>query len=87
MRFRRLPRAFPIGEPRARLWTGRLHHLSGRPDGHSGPGGAGLSAARRLGMPFEAALAHLERGRPADGQPSTGLSQGIQVAYRWWDAA
>jgi hypothetical protein len=66
MRFRRLPRAFPIGESRARLWTGRLHHLSGRPDGHSGPGGAGLSA---------------------DGQPSTGLSQGIQVAYRWWDAA
>ena len=63
---RTFARVFPIGQPRARLWNGRLHHLSGRPER---AWRASLSAAQRLGMPFEAALAHIELGRPADDQP------------------
>jgi tetratricopeptide (TPR) repeat protein len=66
---RTFARVFPIGQPRARLWSGRLHHLSGRPDRGQRAWQASLSAAQRLGMPFEAALAHIELGRPADGQP------------------
>jgi class 3 adenylate cyclase/tetratricopeptide (TPR) repeat protein len=66
---RTFARVFPIGEPRARLWSGRLHHLSGRPERAQRAWRASLSAAQRLGMPFEAALAHIELGRPADGQP------------------
>jgi tetratricopeptide (TPR) repeat protein len=66
---RTFARVFPIGEPRAQLWTGRLHHLSGRSRQAQRAWRASFSAAQRLGMPFEAALAHIELGRPADGQP------------------
>jgi eukaryotic-like serine/threonine-protein kinase len=65
---RTFARVFPIGQPRAQLWTGRLHHLSGRPDRAQRAWRASLSAAQRLGMPFEAALAHVELGRRANGQ-------------------
>ena len=66
---RTFARVFPIGEPRAQLWTGRLQYLSGRPDRAQRAWRASLSAAQRLGMPFEVALAHFELGRGANGQP------------------
>ena len=62
---RRFARVFPIGEPRARLWSGRLLHLSGRPGRARATWRASLSAAQRLDMPFEAALAHQALGRHA----------------------
>jgi class 3 adenylate cyclase/tetratricopeptide (TPR) repeat protein len=66
---RTFARVFPIGQPRAQLWSGRLHHLSGRPRRARAAWRASLAAAQRLGMPFEAARAHFELGRRADGQP------------------
>jgi tetratricopeptide (TPR) repeat protein len=60
-------RIFPIGKPRARLWQGRLAHLSGQTERAQAAWRAGLAAAERLGMPFEAALAHAELGRHAAG--------------------
>jgi hypothetical protein len=54
-----------IGEPRARLWSGRLLYLSGRPGRARAGWRASLSAAQRLGMPFEVALAHQALGRHA----------------------
>jgi class 3 adenylate cyclase/tetratricopeptide (TPR) repeat protein len=66
---RTFARVFPIGQPRAQLWSGRLHHLSGRPRRARAAWRASLSAAQRLGMPFEAALAHIQLGRRADGPP------------------
>jgi class 3 adenylate cyclase/tetratricopeptide (TPR) repeat protein len=62
-------RIFPIGKPRARLWQGRLVHLSGRTQRAQAAWRASLAAADRLGMPFEAALAHAELGRHAAGTP------------------
>ncbi len=60
---------FPMGEPRARLMRGLLHHVSGRPRRARAAWRASLSAAERLGMPFEAALAHAELGRHARSEP------------------
>jgi eukaryotic-like serine/threonine-protein kinase len=62
-------RIFPIGKPRARLWQGRLAHLCGRTERAQAAWRASLAAAERLGMPFEAALAHAELGRHAAGTP------------------
>ena len=62
-------RVFPIGQPRARLYQGRLAELSGRPRRAQAAWRASLAAAERLGMPFEAALAHGELGRHATGTP------------------
>jgi tetratricopeptide (TPR) repeat protein len=66
---RSFARIFPIGKPRARLWQGRLAHLSGQTERAQAAWRAGLAAAERLGMPFEAALAHAELGRHAAGTP------------------
>ena len=66
---RRFARVFRIGRPRARLWQGRLAQLSGRPGRAQAAWRASLAAAERLGMRFEAALAHAELGRHAAGTP------------------
>jgi tetratricopeptide (TPR) repeat protein len=66
-------RIFPIGKPRARLWQGRLARLSGRAERAQAAWRASLAAAERLGMPFEAALAHTELGRHGDGIPQGHL--------------
>jgi hypothetical protein len=60
---------FPIGQPRARLWQGLLAQLSGRPGRAQAAWRASLAAAQRLGMPFEAQLAHSELGRHLAGTP------------------
>jgi predicted ATPase len=65
---RKYARIFPVSEPRARLLSGRLLYLSGRPRRARGAWQASLSAAERLGMPFEAALAHSELGRHATNE-------------------
>jgi tetratricopeptide (TPR) repeat protein len=62
-------RVFRIGKPRARLWQGRLAHLSGQASRAQAAWRASLAAAERLGMPFEAALAHCELGRHAASKP------------------
>ena len=66
---RRFARVFPIGQPRARLWQGLLAQLSGRPGRAQAAWRASLAAAQRLGMPFEAQLAHSELGRHLAGTP------------------
>jgi class 3 adenylate cyclase/tetratricopeptide (TPR) repeat protein len=66
---RRFARVFPIGKPRARLWQGRLAQLSGRTEWAQAAWRAGLVSAERLGMPYEAALAHAELGRHGAGEP------------------
>jgi eukaryotic-like serine/threonine-protein kinase len=62
-------RVFRIGKPRARLWQGRLAQLRGRASRAQAAWRASLAAAERLGMPFEAALAHLELGWHAASEP------------------
>jgi hypothetical protein len=52
-----------------RLWQGRLAQLSGRGEWAQAAWRAGLASAERLGLPFEAALAHAELGRHAAGTP------------------
>src|SRR4029450_8642688 len=64
---RSFARIFPIGKPRARLWQGRLAQLSGRTEWAQAAWRAGLASAERLGMAFEAALGHAERGRGGGG--------------------
>jgi tetratricopeptide (TPR) repeat protein len=66
---RSFARIFPIGKPRARLWQGRLAQLSGRTKWAQAAWRAGLAAAERLGMPFEAALAHAELSRHQAAEP------------------
>jgi len=66
---RSFARIFPIGKPRARLWQGRLAQLSGRTEWAQAAWRAGLASAERLGMPFEAALAHSELSRHGAGEP------------------
>jgi tetratricopeptide (TPR) repeat protein len=66
---RSFARIFPIGKPRARLWQGRLAQLSGRTEWAQAAWRAGLASAERLGMPFEAALAHAELSRHSAGEP------------------
>jgi len=62
-------RIFPIGKPRDLLLNGRFLHLSGRPRRARAAWRASLSAAQRLGMPLDAALAHDELGRFLTGTP------------------
>jgi class 3 adenylate cyclase/tetratricopeptide (TPR) repeat protein len=62
---RRYAHSFPVGEPRARLLKGRLLYLAGRQRRARAAWRASLAAAERLGMPFEAALAHSALGRHA----------------------
>jgi class 3 adenylate cyclase/tetratricopeptide (TPR) repeat protein len=62
-------RVFRIGKPRARLWQGRLAQLRGRASRAQAAWRASLAAAERLGMPFEAALAHFELGWHAASEP------------------
>ncbi|HLV37162.1 MAG TPA: AAA family ATPase, partial [Spirillospora sp.] len=58
----RFARTFPIAGPRAALCQGWLQYLEGKPDRARRTWEAGLLAARRLGMPYEAAKLHLEIG-------------------------
>jgi hypothetical protein len=66
---RTFARIFPIGKPRDRLLKGFVLHLSGRPRRARASWRASLSAAQRLGMPFDAALAHSELGFHSTGTP------------------
>jgi class 3 adenylate cyclase/tetratricopeptide (TPR) repeat protein len=62
---RRFARVFPIGKPRALLWTGLYEWLSGRQTKAGADWEKSVASAARLGMLFEQALAHAELGRHA----------------------
>jgi class 3 adenylate cyclase/tetratricopeptide (TPR) repeat protein len=62
---RKFARVFPIGKPRALLWTGLYEWQSGRPARARADWEKSLAAAQRLDMLFEQALAHSELGRHA----------------------
>jgi tetratricopeptide (TPR) repeat protein len=62
-------RIFPIGTPRDRLLKGHVLQLSGRPRRARAAWQASLSAAQRLSMPLDTALAHAELGRSLTGTP------------------
>jgi class 3 adenylate cyclase len=79
---RRYAHIFPVGEPRARLLNGRLLYLSGRPRRARAAWRASLSAAQRLGMPFEAALAHSALGRHAAGAAQSRHLESAQTLLR-----
>jgi len=66
---RRFARVFPIGKPRALLWTGLYEWLSGKRSKARADWQMSLTSARRLGMRFEQALAHSELGRHGDADP------------------
>ncbi len=60
-------RVFPIARPRAALYSGQAAWLAGRPAAARTAWGHALRAARRLGMPYEQALAHAALGHHATG--------------------
>jgi hypothetical protein len=64
---RRMAFVFPLARPRAYACSGVLAWLDGRHFLARRLWNLGLSAARRLHMPFEQALAHYELGRHSHG--------------------
>ncbi|MFQ5651045.1 MAG: adenylate/guanylate cyclase domain-containing protein [bacterium] len=57
---------FPIGKPRAWLWQGVYDWQAGKAKKARKSWQKSLSAAERLGMPYEQGLAHFEIGRHLD---------------------
>ena len=70
-RLTRFSRVFPIGLPYARVSTGRLEALSGRPARAEKEWASALAEAERLRLPFAEALACYQLGR----HPSDNLGQ------------
>jgi class 3 adenylate cyclase/tetratricopeptide (TPR) repeat protein len=60
---RRFAGVFPIGAPRAALWTGLADWLSGKRARALREWHSALHSAERLRMPYECGLAHYELGR------------------------
>jgi tetratricopeptide (TPR) repeat protein len=60
-------RVFPIGKPRAYIWQGLYSHLSGQDTKAQKAWLDGSATARRMGMPYEEALALWELGRLESG--------------------
>jgi hypothetical protein len=56
-------RVFPIGRPRAYLWRGTYHWLSGRANAARKLWAASLTAAGTLEMPYDQGLTHYEMGK------------------------
>jgi tetratricopeptide (TPR) repeat protein len=82
---RRFAHMFPIAWPRALLSQGLADSLSGRPAYARRAWRHSLSAAARLEMPFDAAMAHYEIGRhlnPDDPARHRHLSQAIELFTR-----
>jgi class 3 adenylate cyclase/tetratricopeptide (TPR) repeat protein len=59
----RLARAFPIAQAADRLYSARLHALTGRPARAHRTWARCIDVATRLGMPYERAQAHRDRAR------------------------
>jgi hypothetical protein len=76
---------FPIAGPRAWLRQGLAHQLAGSPWRARRAWGKALVAARKLGMPYEEGLAHLEIGRhlpPGDRERTEHLDQACRIFER-----
>jgi tetratricopeptide (TPR) repeat protein len=59
----RFARTYPLGQPRAWLYQGLYDWLVGKADRAYEAWSKSLTAAERLGMPYEQGRAHFERGR------------------------
>lgn len=71
---------FPIGAPGLQLCSGLRHWLAGKPAPARVAWRRSLSAAQRLGMPYEEGLAWYELGRHAEGATrQEALSQAIEI--------
>jgi class 3 adenylate cyclase/tetratricopeptide (TPR) repeat protein len=68
----RCARLFPVAQPRAWLWQGVYNWLEGRPIRARLAWQKSLSAAQRLGMPLDEALAFFEIGRHAASDEQAG---------------
>ena len=68
----RCARLFPIAQPRAWLWQGVYDWLDGKPIRARLAWQKSLSAAQRLGMPLDEALAFYEIGRHAASDEQAG---------------
>ncbi len=64
---KRFAKSFPIGQPRALLWEGLDYCLRGDPKTANRLWQRALSAAERLGMTYDIALAEYQIGRHATG--------------------
>ncbi len=79
---RRYARVFPVGRPHAHLLQGLYEQLDGRPKPASQHWQRGLAEAKRLGMPYEIALAYYHLGRhfsADDPQRPAHLEQAAQM--------
>src|SRR6185436_18271424 len=67
----RYARLYPVGQPRAHLWSGLYAWLEGKPKAAHRAWSRSLAYAQRLGMPYEEGLAHYEIARHLDlGDPA-----------------
>lgn len=76
---------FPIGQPQANLWQGRLAWLSGRTGRAKRLWAKSLKTAEQLQMPYAQALAHYEIGRhlpPDHPQRTLHLTQASKIFTR-----
>jgi len=73
-------RAYPVGQPRARLYQGWCEWLEGKPIQAFGTWQTGLGVAGQLAMPYEQGLAHYEIGRHASGEErQKHLSRALEI--------
>ncbi len=76
-------RPFPIGESRAHLWHGLLDWLNGKPSAAHNGWRKSLTAAQKMAMPYDEALAYYELGRHASGdERQTHLTRAIEIFER-----
>jgi tetratricopeptide (TPR) repeat protein len=83
-------RTFPYGRASARLYRGCYEWLNGRPREAHRAWAEALTAARKLGFPYEEGLAHYEIGRHIEEAGIRGLgdslsdsSQNPQIPAHW----
>jgi tetratricopeptide (TPR) repeat protein len=73
-------RAYPVGQPRARLYQGWYEWLEGKPIQAFGTWQTSLGVAGQLAMPYEQGLAHYEIGRHASGEErQKHLSRALEI--------
>lgn len=77
-------RVFPLGQPRALIWKGLYHWLTGRTGQAYSLWGDALSVAQKRGMPYDQALAHYEMGRHLNVD-DPGRHQHLQQALEIFD--
>jgi tetratricopeptide (TPR) repeat protein len=89
--FRRFARVIQLARPRLQLWTGVLDAHAGSPRKARGAWTRALDGARRIGLPFDEALAHFWIGRCSTGdQRAVHLREAAEAFDRMqaaWHAA